>query len=213
MVQIQRRESRKLIKNCLCPLCILGEVIPRFSYIKFYHQPNNSGKYADGFYNSIINDKVGNIPSPPILFTCTMLRHSLLEWQKNKGFHLKVSKLKLKADRPDHSNYFNHKNDGGKIAFCWAVTGRKLLTSPGIADTYTFLINTWITLPESYPQRVYNNTLAKVKRQIQQAENQMPAMVISMDPASVDNAILLDFCPPKWRLRSLRSDVLTQTFR
>jgi hypothetical protein len=141
----------------------------------------------------MINDKDGHIPSPLIMFTCTALRHALLEWQKNKGVHPKASKSKLKADRPDRSNYFNHKNDGGKIASCCAVTGRKLLTSPGVADTYTFLMNTWNTLPESYQQRVYNNTLATVKRQIQQAENPTPAVVISVEAARVDNAILLDY--------------------
>jgi len=40
---------------------------------------------------------------------------------------------------------------------------------------------------------VYNNTLAAVKRQIQQAENPMPAVVISVDAARVDNAILLEY--------------------
>jgi len=74
-----------------------------------------------------------------------------------------------------------------------AARGPKLLTSPGIADTYTFLMNTWNTLPESYQQRVYNNILATVKRQIQQAENPMPAVVISSEAATVDNAILLDY--------------------
>jgi hypothetical protein len=74
-----------------------------------------------------------------------------------------------------------------------AATGPKLLTSPGVADTYTFLMNTWNTLPESYQQRVYNSTLATVKRQIQQAENPTPAVVISTEAASVDNAILLDY--------------------
>jgi len=54
-------------------------------------------------------------------------------------------------------------------------------------------MNTWNTLPESYQQRVYNNTLATVKRQIQQAENPMPAVVISVEAAHVDNAILLDY--------------------
>jgi len=73
------------------------------------------------------------------------------------------------------------------------ATGPKLLTLPGIADTYTFLMNTWNTLPESYQQRVYNNTLATVKRQIQQAENPTPAVVINMEAASVDNAILLNY--------------------
>jgi len=71
--------------------------------------------------------------------------------------------------------------------------GRKLLTPPRVADTYTFLVNTWNTLPESYQQRVYNNTLATVKRQIQQAENPTPAVVISVEAARVDNAILLDY--------------------
>jgi hypothetical protein len=66
----------------------------------------------------MINDKDGHIPSPLIMFTCTALRHALLEWQKNEGVHPKASKSKLKADRPDRSNYFNHKNDGGKIASC-----------------------------------------------------------------------------------------------
>jgi hypothetical protein len=62
-----------------------------------------------------------------------------------------------------------------------------------MADMYTFLMNTWNTLPECYQQRVYKNTLATVKRQIQQAENAMPAMVISVDTARVDNHILLDY--------------------
>jgi hypothetical protein len=71
--------------------------------------------------------------------------------------------------------------------------GRKLLTSPGVAETYTFLMNTWNTLPESYYQKVYNNTLATVKCQIQQAENPTLAVVISVEAARVDNAILLDY--------------------
>jgi len=127
------------------------------------------------------------------MFTCTALRHALLQWQKNKGVHPKVSKLKLKADRPDRSNYFNHNNDGGKITSCCVVTGRKLLTSPGNADTYTFLMNTWNTLPESYQQRVYNNAYATVKRQVQQGENPTPAVLISVEAARVDNAFLLDY--------------------
>jgi hypothetical protein len=68
------------------------------------------------------------------MFTCTALHHDLLEWQKNKGVHPKASKPKLKADSPVPSNYFNYKNDGGKIASCSTITGPKLLTSPGVAD-------------------------------------------------------------------------------
>jgi hypothetical protein len=106
--------------------------------------------YADVFYDSMINDKEGHIPPPLIMFTCTALRHTLLECQKNKGVHPKASKSKRKADRPDRSNYFNHKNEPGKIASCCTVTGCKLLTSPGVADMYTFLMTTRNTLPESY---------------------------------------------------------------
>jgi len=145
----------------------------------------------------MINDKDGHIPSPLIMFTCTALPHALLVWQKNKGVHPKASKPKLKADRPDRSNYFHHKNNGGKIASGCAVTGHKLFTSPGVADTYTFLMNTWNTLPESYQRRVFYNTLATVKRQIQQAENPTSAVVISVDAARVDNTILLDHLASK----------------
>ena len=127
------------------------------------------------------------------MFTSTALRHALLEGQKNKGVHPKASKSKLKVDRPDCLNYFHYKNDGCKNASCCAATGRKLLTPAGIADMYTFLMNTWNTLPESYQQRVYKNTLATVKHQIQQVENPTPAEVISTEEARVDNAILLNY--------------------
>jgi len=116
----------------------------------------------------MVDDKDGHIPSLLIMFTSTALRHAPFEWQMNKGVHPKASKSKLKVDRPDRSNYFNYKNDSGKIMSCCAVTGCKLLTSPGIAHTYTVLMNTWNTLPESYQQRVYKNTLGTVKHQIQQ---------------------------------------------
>jgi hypothetical protein len=141
----------------------------------------------------MINHKDRHIPSPLIMFTCTALHHALLKRQKNKGVHPKASQLKLKAGRPDRSNYFNHKNDGGKNASYSAATGPKLLTSPGVADAYTFLMNTWNTLPERYQQRVYNNTVATVQCQIQQAENPTPTLVVSTEAASVDNAILLDY--------------------
>jgi hypothetical protein len=141
----------------------------------------------------MINNKDGHIPSPLIMFTCTVLHHALLQWQKNKGVHPKAYKSKLKADRPDRSNYFSHTNEGGKDASCSTATGRNLLTSPGVADMYTFLMNTWYTLLENYIQRLYNNPLATVKHQIQQAENPKPAMVISLEAGRVDHAILLDY--------------------
>jgi hypothetical protein len=78
------------------PLYFLATGIPGFSYIKFYHQTNNPGKYADGLNNSMINNKDEYIPSPLIIYTCTVLRPVLLEWQKKKRVHLKASKSKLK---------------------------------------------------------------------------------------------------------------------
>jgi hypothetical protein len=123
-LQIQRKESRKLLTNGQRPLYFLAEAILQFIYVEFYHGANNRGEYADGFYNSMIDEKDGHIPSALITFTCTALHHALLEWQKNKGLHPKASKSKLKADRPDCSNYFNCKNEGDKIVSCCAVTGR-----------------------------------------------------------------------------------------
>jgi hypothetical protein len=96
--------------------------------MKFYYRANNRAKYADGFYNSMVDDEDSHILSPLIMFTCTALRYALLEWQKNKGVHPKASKSKLKADRPDRFKYFNCKNECGKIVSCCAETGRKLLT-------------------------------------------------------------------------------------
>jgi len=127
------------------------------------------------------------------VFTCTALRHALQEWQNNNGVHPKASKSKLKADRPDHSNYFNYKNASRSNASCCAAIGCELLTLHGIADMYTFLMNTWNTLLESYQQSVDKNTLATVKRQVQQGENPMPDVVISVEAAHDDNAALLDY--------------------
>jgi len=141
----------------------------------------------------MIDVKDSHIPSPLIMFTCTTSHHVFLEWQRNKGVHLEASISKLNADRPDRSNHFNYTNDGGRNTSCCVATGCKLITSPGIADRYTFLMNTWNTLPESYQQMVYKYILATVKRLIQQAENPMPAMIIIMEAAGVDNAILLDY--------------------
>jgi len=192
-VQIQQRECRKQLTNGQSPLDFLAEAIPQCIYIKFYHRANNCGKYADEFHNSMIDDKDGHIISTLIMLTCTALRHALLELHRNKGVHRKASKSNPNPDRPDHSNHFNHKNDGGKDTSCGTATGRELLTSPGVADTYAVWMNPWNTLPESYQQRVYTNTLAIVKRQIQQAENPTPAVVISVKAQCVDNAIFLDY--------------------
>ena len=68
----------------------------------------------------------------------------------------------------------------------------KSLTSPGVADTDTFLINTWNTLLASYQQRVHKYTLATVKCQIEQVENTMSTVLITMEAVHVDNAIPLD---------------------
>jgi len=148
-VQIQRRERGKLIITAQHPHYILAEAIPGCIYCKCNHRAKNRGKYGDGLYHSMIDDKDDHIPSPLIMFTCTALRHVILEWQKNKGIHSKASNSKLKADIPDRSHYFNHNNDCGQDTSCCTATSRKLLTLPGVADTSTFFMNTWNTLPES----------------------------------------------------------------
>jgi hypothetical protein len=178
--------------NRQCQISFLAEAIRGFLYNQFYHMANNRSKYADVFYNSLIKGKDGQIPLPLIMLTCTVFRHTLLEWQKNNGVHQTASNSKLKADRPDRSNYFNHKNDSDKNTACCTETGRKLLTSPGVADTYTILMNTWNTLPDSYQQSVYKKTLAAVKRQIQQAENPTPAVVIGVEAPGLEKVILFD---------------------
>jgi len=98
----------------------------------------------------------------------------------------------MQADRPDCRNNFQYKNDGGKNASYCDATGHNRLTSPGVADMYTFMMNIWNTLPESYQQRVYKNTLATVKCQTQQAEEPTPAVVISVEAAHVENAVPVD---------------------
>jgi hypothetical protein len=171
--------------------------ILQFIYIKFYPQANNRSKYADRFYNSIIDDKNGHIYSPINMFTCTAFLRALLQWQKNQGVHPQASKSMLTADRPDRLNYFNYKNVSSTIASCCTATGHRLITLPGFADTHMFSMNTWNTLPVNCQQRVYKNTLAAVKHQIQQAENPTPAIVISVEAAHIDNAILLDYLTSK----------------
>jgi len=192
-VQIQRRMSQEVRTNGQRPLYILEEAFLGCFYITSYHWANIQGKYADGFHYSMIDNKDGIIPWPLIMITCTALRHALVEWQKNTGVHPKASRSTLKADTPDRSNNFNYMIDGGKIASCCAAAGRKVLTSLGIADMYTFLMNTRNTLPESYQQRVYKNTLATVQRHIEQLENPTPAEVIRVEAARVDNVILLEY--------------------
>jgi len=76
---------------------------------------------------------------------------------------------------------------------CYAAMGRKMLTSPGVGDMYAFLMITRNTLLESYQQKVHDNTLVTVECRIPQAENPMPAMVIRLEAAHVDIAILLDY--------------------
>ena len=76
---------------------------------------------------------------------------------------------------------------------CCAATGRKLLTLSSDAVTFTFLRNTWNTLPESYPHSVYRNTLPTVKHQIPQAVKTTSAVVSRAEAAPVNSAIHLDY--------------------
>jgi len=148
--------------------------------------------YADELYKSMLDDKDGNIPSPLIIDMCIALRHDLLQWQKSKSVEQKASKTKLKADRPHRMNNFNLMNVVGMIASCYAAIGRTSITSPGVADTYSFLKTTWNTLPEIYQQGEYTNTLAIVECPIEQVENPIPTALIILKAESTDNAIVHD---------------------
>jgi len=192
-VQSLRRVCRKVQTNGQHPGYFLAAAIARFINIKFHHQAKNHGKYADGFHDSLIDNEDRHIPSPLTMFTCTTLHHALIELQKNNGFHPQAFNSQVNADRPDLSNCFNWKHAGSKSASCCAAMGHRLLTSPGITDTYTFLMNTWNALQVSYQQRVYNNSLTTVKRKNKQAENPTPDVVISAQSARVDKGILLDY--------------------
>ena len=61
-VQMQHRECRKMLPNGQRPDYFLAEAIPLFINIKFYHRANQRGNYANGFHNSMIDDKDGHIP-------------------------------------------------------------------------------------------------------------------------------------------------------
>jgi hypothetical protein len=148
------------------PQYFLTKAIQQFHYIKFYHQANHCGRYGDGFHNSVIDGHGGDIPSPLIIFTCTGLHYARLEWPKNNCVHLKASQSQLYPDTLDRSNNFDCKPDGCQHASCCGAMGWKLFASSGVADTYTFLLNTWNTLPESYQQMVYKNTPATINLQI-----------------------------------------------
>jgi len=90
-VQIQPRESQKLLTNDTRPLHFLAEAIRQFIDIKFYRRENNRGKYGDWFHITIIDDKDSYISSSLIMFTCATLRHAYLEGQRIKGVHRKPS--------------------------------------------------------------------------------------------------------------------------
>jgi hypothetical protein len=166
-VHIQPRECRKLLTNSQPPQYFLADAILGFIYIQIHHPAIHHGKNWDLFNVSLIDDRDSDIPSPLIMYTCTGLHHAPPEWQTNKVDHSKVSKSKRTVDRPDHSYCFIYMNDGGKNAPCCIVMGHKQLTSPGVADMYTFLMNTWNTLPSSYQQKVYKNTFGTAKGDIQ----------------------------------------------
>jgi hypothetical protein len=103
-VQIQCREIGKLLTDGQLPIYFLAESIPQFIYIKLCHWANKHGKYADRFYTFMIDHKDGHIPLPLIIFTCTALRHPIVESQRNKRVHPTDCKLKVTAERSDHSN-------------------------------------------------------------------------------------------------------------
>jgi hypothetical protein len=113
--------------------------------------------------------------------------------EKEQTCYSKSFEVKPKVDRPDRSKYFDFKSDRGTNSSCCAATGRKLLAWHGVPDTFTFLMNTVNTLPDSFQQTVYKNTLAQVKHRSHRAENPMPAVVLRVDAVRVGNAVVGDY--------------------
>jgi len=149
-----------------------------FIDINFYHRVNYRYKYADRFYNFMIDDNHGYIPSRLIMSLCTVLRHALQHYHRKKGVPPKASKSTLKANGSEHSNYLNYQKEDGNTASCCTATHRKVWTSPNISDAYTFLMNSWNALHESNQQSVHGNILAVHEGQIHQVENPTPARII-----------------------------------
>jgi len=98
MVHLQQRECRTLLTNGQHPIYFFIEANPGCIYIKFYHWENNGSMHDKGFYNSLIDDKDGHIPSLPMMFSCTALCPAPWEWHKNQGVHPKAFKSKLMPD-------------------------------------------------------------------------------------------------------------------
>jgi hypothetical protein len=151
-----------------------------------------------------------HIPSPLVIFCCTVLCHALLQWQKNTGVHPKASKSRFEVEKQDGSNNFNYRIDSRRNGAHCASTGCRFLTQPGVAAIYTFLTCTWNTLPEHYQQSVSKKTLPTVKRQIQQLESPLPAVGNSIEAARIwQSYSSWLFDTQKCRMRSLRLDILT----
>jgi len=81
-----------LLTNSQHPDYFFVEAIMRVVNIEFFHWASNHSKFADGVFNSRIDDKDGHIPSPLIIVTCAQSLLAPLEWQTNTGVHLKASK-------------------------------------------------------------------------------------------------------------------------
>jgi hypothetical protein len=97
----------------------------------------------------MIDGKDSNIPLPLIIFSCIPFSHAPLEWQYDQSVPLETSKSQLIAHRPDDTSYVDYRNDSANNGPCCAAIGHKLQSSPGNADTDTFLLNIWNILPES----------------------------------------------------------------
>jgi len=137
------------------------------------------------------------------------LRHSCLEWLSKKGVHPKASKSKEKSGRPDCFNYFGYMSDVGKNTSCSTALGCKLFTSAGIADEYTFLMNTW-----KHYQRATNSGWIKILllqssvRSHRQRTQRLP-WSSGWKQRGLTLQLFLTICSPMGRLRSLRLQSLT----
>ena len=68
-----------------------------------------------------------------------------------------------------------------------------VLTKNCDLEAYKFLMNTWNALPPPYRRRVYQNTLARVKKRILDADTTCSNAPISTEAAQVDKELLAQF--------------------
>jgi hypothetical protein len=116
----------------------------------------------------------------------------------------------LTLDGPDRSNWFNYYNGNVNNTSCCTATGPKLLISPVVVDTYTCLMNTW----KHYWRATNRGCISTLLLQSSVRSNRQRTRHLLWSSGWKQRVLTILFLvtiwPPKWSLRSLRSEALTK---